>query len=176
MAAHEMTAVQVGFFASAARAEAARQQLIDSGFGETALHLARPQDVKPQPYLAALGIGIGGGGVIGLIIAGVLGYFVTLAASGIGPVDDGTDGVVIVGLFAVFGLLSGATAGGLFAMAAASDPAQFLRQELESGRYLLGVEAATPEQQRRAELALDEAGADDVAFLTKSETAERVFA
>ena len=176
MAAHELSAMQVGFFGSTARAEAAREQLQAAGFAPSSLHLARPEDVTPQPYLLALAIGIGGGGILGLIIGGIIGYLVTLAANGVGPVTDGTDVVVITGLFAVFGMFSGSTAGGLFAMAAASDPAQFLRQELQSGRYLLGVEASTEEGLAHADVALDAAGADDVAFLTPCETAERVFA
>lgn len=168
--------MQIGLFASRRDVEAAISKLTAAGYPESSLFLRRPSEAPQARYAAGLFIGIVGGGILGCLVGIVLGILVAHAAPLVGPVDDNTGTFVITGIFAVFGLLSGATAGGLFGMAAVADPAHFLNQELEAGRYLLGVTAVGKEQADKVELDLDAAGADDVIFVPNSETLERVFA
>ncbi|MDR0360750.1 MAG: hypothetical protein LBJ87_14975, partial [bacterium] len=84
--------------------------------------------------------------------------------------------LVIMALFAVFGAGAGATAGALLAICAVGDPAVWLTQSIESGRWLVGVETPDGPSQVRATRVLEGADAIEVLFLGKSETAERVFA
>ncbi|MGH7922325.1 MAG: hypothetical protein ACREQM_20665 [Candidatus Dormibacteraceae bacterium] len=174
-AGHELTSMQIGLFPGARAAEAAIAKLQAAGYARSALHLRRPHQAPHPRYGLGLLVGIGGGAVLGGILGLVLGILVARAAPLVGPVTDNTDPIVIAGIFLVFGGLSGATAGGLFAMAAVADPAHFLNQELQAGRYLLGVDAPDEAAQDRAERELDEAGADDVIFMPLCETLERVF-
>lgn len=175
-AEHELQDMQIGVFASGREVEAAIARLRAAGYPESSLHLRRPSEAPQARYAAGLFIGIVGGGILGCIVGVILGILVYHAAPLVGPVEDGSVPFVIVGIFAVFGLLSGSTAGGLFGMAAVADPAHFLNQELEAGRYLLGVDAVGKAEADRVELDLDAAGADDVIFVPRSETLERVFA
>ncbi|MDR3081204.1 MAG: hypothetical protein LBV60_09810 [Streptomyces sp.] len=173
---HELQDMQIGLFSSGREVEAAIAKLRAAGYPESSLHLKRPSDAPRARYAEGLFVGILGGGILGCVVGIVLGILVSRAAPLVGPVSDTTITTVIVGIFAVFGLLSGATAGGIFGMAAVADPATFLNQELESGHYLLGVHAVGPEQLDKVELDLDGAGADDVISVPKGETLERVFA
>jgi hypothetical protein len=172
---HELQDMQIGLFPSGRAAEAAIAKMRGLGYPESDLHLRRPADAPRARYGIGLFAGIVGGGILGCVVGLVLGILVSHAAPLVGPVDDTTGMFVIVAIFAVFGLLSGATAGGLFAMAAVADPAHFLNQELESGHYLLGVHAQSAEQADKVELDLDGAGADDVIYVPRGETLERVF-
>lgn len=175
MAEHELHNMQIGLFPNRRSAEAAVAAMREKGYAESSLHLRRPSDAPRARYAEGIFIGIAGGAVLGLIVGAVLGFLISKAAPGVGPVDDNTGAFVITGIFAVFGFLSGATAGGLFGMAAVADPAHFLNQELESGRYLLGVDAVGEEQEKKAEADLDESAPDDVIFVPAGETLERVF-
>lgn len=172
---HELENMQIGLFQSARAAEAAIAELRQKGYPDSALQLRRPSDAPRARYAEGIFFGIVGGGILGCLVGIVLAILISRAAPQVGPVDDHTSTVVIIGIFAVFGLLSGATAGGLFGMAAVADPAHFLNQELQSGRYLLGVNAVGEEQENQVELDLDAAGADDVIFVPAGETLERVF-
>jgi hypothetical protein len=172
---HELYDMQIGLFPSGRAAAAAVAGLKDRGYPESSLHLRRPIDAPQARYGIGLAVGILGGGVLGMLVGLVLGYLITLAEPLVGPVTDTVGIVAIVGIFGVFGLLSGATAGGLFAMAAVADPAHFLNQELESGHYLIGVRAVGEAEEEKVELDLDAVGADDVIFVPVSETLERVF-
>ena len=167
--------MQIGLFGSGRAVEAAIAKLRAAGYPESSLYLRRPSEAPKARYGAGLFIGIVGGAVLGGLVGIVLGILLTRASPLVGPVDDNTEAVVIDGIFAVFGLLSGATAGGLFGMAAVADPAHFFNQELESGRYLLGVAAMGPAELDKVELDLDAAGADDVLYVPNSETLERIF-
>lgn len=167
--------MQIGLFASGQAVEAAVERLRAAGYPESSLQLRRPSDAPRARYAEGLFVGIVGGAILGCVTGLILGILVSRAAPLVGPVDDTTTTAVIVGIFCVFGLLSGATAGGLFGMAAVADPAHFLNQELESGRYLLGVPAEDDQAAGKAELDLDAAGADDVIFVPNGETLERVF-
>lgn len=168
--------MQIGLFPSGRAVQAAIDRLREAGYPESSLHLRRPSQAPRARYGAGLFVGIVGGGIMGGLTGLILGILVSRAAPLVGPVDDNTSTLVIVGIFCVFGLLSGATAGGIFGMAAVADPAAFLNQELESGRYLLGVRAVGKEEADKVELDLDAAGADDVIYIPKGETLERVFA
>lgn len=174
-AEHELQDMQIGVFASGREVEAAIAKLRAAGYSESSLHLRRPSEAPQARYAAGLFVGIVGGGFLGCLLGIVLGILLAHAAPLVGPVTDGSPVFVIVGIFAVFGLLSGATAGGLFGMAAVADPAHFLNQELEAGRYLLGVNAVGKAEADKVELDLDAAGADDVIYVPNSETLERVF-
>ncbi len=172
---HQLQDMQIGLFPNGRAAEAAIARLKAMGYPESALNLRRPVDAPHARYAIGLFVGIVGGGILGCLVGVVLGFLVSQAEPLVGPVSDTVGLVVIIGIFAVFGLLSGATAGGLFAMAAVADPAHFLNQELESGHYLLGVHAVGEEEEKKVELDLDAVGADDVVFVPVSETLERVF-
>lgn len=172
---HELQNMQIGLFPSGRAAAGAIARLKAMGYPEASLLLRRPVDAPQARYGIGLFVGIVGGGILGGLVGLVLGFLVTLAEPLVGPVSDTVGLFAIVGIFVVFGLLSGATAGGLFAMAAVADPAHFLNQELESGHYLLGVPAVGDEQEKKVELDLDAVGADDVIFVPVSETLERVF-
>jgi len=167
--------MQIGLFPSGRAVEAAIVKLRAAGYPESSLHVRRPSEAPQARYAAGLFVGIVGGGFLGGLVGLILGILVTRAAPLVGPVSDGSAAFVIAGIFAVFGVLSGATAGGLFGMAAVADPAHFLNQELESGRYLLGVNAVGMAEADKVELDLDAAGADDVIWVPNSETLERVF-
>lgn len=172
---HELPDMQIGLFGSGRAVEAAIAKLRAGGYAESSLYLRRPSEAPQARYAAGIFIGILGGAILGCLVGIVLGILITRASPLVGPVDDNTEAFVIDGIFAVFGLLSGATAGGLFGMAAVADPAHFFNQELESGRYLLGVGAKGPTELDKAELDLDAAGADDVLYVPNSETLERIF-
>lgn len=172
---HELQNMQIGLFPNRRAAEAAIAELKARGYPESSYQLRRPSDAPRARYAEGIFLGIAGGGFLGCVVGIVLGFLISHAAPHVGPVDDTTSMFVIVGIFAVFGLLSGATAGGLFGMAAVADPAHFLNQELQSGHYLLGVHAVGEEQENKVELDLDAAGADDVIFVPAGETLERVF-
>ncbi len=172
---HELQDMQIGLFANGRAVAAAIAKLRLAGYPESSLHLRRPSDAPQARYAVGLFIGIVGGGFLGGVLGVVLGILVSRAAPLVGPVTDNTQVFVIVGIFAVFGALSGATAGGLFGMAAVADPAHFLNQELEAGHYLLGIPAVDQAQADKVEADLDAAGADDVIYVPTSETLERVF-
>lgn len=172
---HPSTNMQIGLFSSRTAAEEALAQLVAGGYPESSLQLRRPSDAPLARYASGLLVGTLGGGIAGLVLGIIAGFLVSRAAPLVGPVDDNTVPFVIIGIFAVFGFFGGSTAGALFAICAVSDPAQFLNQELQSGHYLLGVPVTGRLEENLAESALDAAGADDVIFLTHSETLERVF-
>jgi hypothetical protein len=177
MAEHAKAAIQAGLFEDEQSAHQAVDRLAEGGFDRARLHVRGPGE-RPSStrYGRALLVGVGGGTVLGLAGGLLLGWAATLVGAGVGPVTAGTDVAVIVTLFGVFGAGSGATAGALLAIDAVGDPAIYLHQSIESGRFLVGVEAPDHAARVRALRSLEDAGALDVLFLGRSETAERVFA
>jgi hypothetical protein len=177
MAEHAMAAIEAGLFDDEQSAHQAVDRLAEGGFDRGQVHVRSPGERPSRtPYGKALLIGVGLGTVAGLVGGLLLGWAATLVTGDIGPGTGGTDVVVILVLFAIFGAGAGATAGALLAIDAVGDPAMYLNQTLEGGRYLVGVEAPDHASQVRAVRVLEDAGALDILFLGRSETAERVFA
>ena len=172
-----MAAIEAGLFDDEQTVHEAVDRLAEGGFDRARVHVRGPGGpMSRTPYGKALLVGLSVGIVLGLAGGILLGWAATLGTGTIGPPTAETDVVVIVALFGIFGAAAGATAGALLAICAVGDPAVWLHQSIEGGRWLVGVEAPDGPSQVRATRLLEDAGADEVLFLGKSETAERVFA
>ncbi|MBO0688344.1 MAG: hypothetical protein J2P40_02035 [Candidatus Dormibacteraeota bacterium] len=176
MAEHALAAIEAGLFDDGQSAHEAVDRLAEGGFDRARVHVRGPDGpLARTPYGKALLVGLSFGVVLGLAGGLLLGWAATQGTGTIGPPTAGTDVVVIMALFAVFGAGAGATAGALLGICAVGDPAVWLNQSLEGGRWLVGVETPDGPSQVRATRVLEGAGALEVLFLGKSETAERVF-
>lgn len=174
MAEKRKAGTVTGIFDDGGDVDRARTLLTELGLTEGEIHVRSPGSLRPKSSAGALVIGLGGGTVLGAIMGGILGWVSTWVAPGVGPVTQGIPMEAIIILFAILGSGAGGTAGALFAMDAAGDPAIYLTQEVEAGRILVTATPSRPDGLRRATSALWDAGALDVLSLGTSETAERV--
>jgi hypothetical protein len=167
-------AAVTGIFDDAGDAGRARTLLTERGLTGEEIHVRAPGSLRTKSSAGPLVIGLGGGTLLGAVMGGVLGWVSTWVAPVVGPVTQGIPIEAIIILFVILGAGAGGTAGALFAMDAAGDPAIYLTQEVEAGRTLVTAMPTRPDTLRLATAALWDAGALDVLDLGVSETAERV--
>ena len=174
MAKKRKAVAVTGIFDDEGDAARARALLSERGLTGDEIHVRSPGSLRSKSAPGALLLGLGGGTLLGAAMGGVLGWVSTWVVPVVGPVTQGIPMEAIIILFVILGAGAGGTAGGLFAMDAAGDPAIWLTQEVEAGRTLVTATPSRPESRQPATAALWEAGALDVLNLGVSETAERV--
>lgn len=166
---------EVALFEGLDDAESGREQLVRAGFAEEAVHVRAPGGARAGGARSALTflLAVGGGGIVGAVAFGVLGYFSLRDPSTIGAVADGATLTIVVGLFVVMGGAVGGTSAALFSMGFLGDPAMYLTQEVQRGRVLVSVHAPHDRLPLAAQI-LRRAGSFDVMDCGRGETAEHV--
>src|SRR5438067_1091212 len=135
----------VGLFEDREQAELAIAALSDAGFSEEQIGFLTPGENTEPAYFRRVGRSLAGGTVIGAAAGAILGGLATVLVPGAGmTVAGGT--MLAAAMGGMTGGATGMVAGLLFGAAASPDQATYYSQEVQRGRSLVTVHAATDEQ------------------------------